>query len=134
MNALAVIDPEIARERARTGNLDGAIALSRAAIDDMFERGAMFLRGFATTVLVESLLARGSVGDLTDAQAAIARLAESPTEPGFVLHELPLLRLRALVARACGDDTDYRDYRDRHRALAKTLGFEGHIACAEAMP
>ena len=45
-----------------------------------------------------------------------------------------LLRLRALLARAHGDDTGYRDYRDRYRDMAKTLGFEGHIAWAEAMP
>jgi hypothetical protein len=28
----------------------------------------------------------------------------------------------------------YRDYRDRYREMAKTLGFEGHIAWSEAMP
>jgi hypothetical protein len=45
-----------------------------------------------------------------------------------------VLRLRALLARAHGDDTGYRDYRDRYRELATSLGFEGHIAWAEAMP
>ena len=50
------------------------------------------------------------------------------------MHEVPLLRLRALLARAHGDETAYRDYRDRYRDMAKTLGFEGHIAWAEAMP
>ncbi|EHB54944.1 adenylate/guanylate cyclase [Mycolicibacterium rhodesiae JS60] len=134
LNALAVVDPEIARERAGNGDLAGAIELSRAAIDDMFKRGAMFLRGFATTVLVEALLARGVDDDLLDAKAAIDRLARVPTEPGFVLHELPLLRLRALVARAAHDESGYRDYRDRYRALATSLGFDGHIAAAEAMP
>ncbi len=134
LNALAVVDPEIAGERARTGDLDGAIELSRAAIDDMFQRGAMFLRGFATTLLVESLVARGTNGDLLDAQAAIDRLAEVPTDPGFVLDELPLLRLRALLAHAKGDDTAYRDYRDRYRDMARSLEFDGHIAWAKAMP
>jgi hypothetical protein len=28
----------------------------------------------------------------------------------------------------------YADFRDRYRDMAKTLGFEGHIAWAEAMP
>ena len=45
-----------------------------------------------------------------------------------------LLRLCALLARAHGDETGYRDYRDRYRALATSLGFEGHIKWAEAMP
>jgi hypothetical protein len=50
------------------------------------------------------------------------------------MNEIWLLRLRALLAQACGDDIIYRDYRDRYRDMAKTLGFEGHIAWAEAMP
>jgi hypothetical protein len=44
------------------------------------------------------------------------------------------LLLRALLARALGDETGYRNYRDRYRDMARTLGFEGHIAWAEAMP
>jgi hypothetical protein len=39
-----------------------------------------------------------------------------------------------LVMPACGDDAAYADFRDRYRDMAKTLGFEGHIAWAEAMP
>jgi hypothetical protein len=45
-----------------------------------------------------------------------------------------LLRLRSLLVRAQGDETGYRDYRDRYRAMAKTLDFEGHLKWAEAMP
>jgi hypothetical protein len=37
-------------------------------------------------------------------------------------------------AQARGDEAGYRDYRDRCRDMAKTLGFKGHIAWAEAMP
>jgi len=61
-------------------------------------------------------------------------LAAIPIDPGFVLHDITLLRLRALLARARGDETAYRDYRDRYRDMARTLGYEGHIAWAEAMP
>jgi hypothetical protein len=35
--------------------------------------------------------------------------------------------------QACGDKAAYRDYRDRHRAMANSLGFEGHMMWAEAM-
>ena len=69
-----------------------------------------------------------------EAQAAIDRLAAEPTDPGFVLFEVPLLRLRALLARAHGDAEAYKQLRDRYRDMAKTLGFEGHVAWAEAMP
>ena len=50
-----------------------------------------------------------------------------------VLNDIWLVRLRALLARAEGEDEAYRDYRDRYRAMADRLGFEGHMAMAEAM-
>jgi adenylate cyclase len=128
-----VVDIQIAKERLRTGDLDGAIELSRTVIDDLFSRGEMIYRGPATSVLVEALLRRNADGDVQQAQAAIDRLAAVPTEPGFVLHELPLLRLRALLARAHGDEAAYHDYRDRYHDMATSLGFEGHMAWAEAM-
>ena len=56
-----------------------------------------------------------------------------PADEGLVLRDLYLLRLRALLARARGDDVAYRDLVDRYRAMAKSLGFEGHIAMAQAM-
>jgi adenylate cyclase len=129
-----VIDAYVALEKARTGDVDGAIELSRALIDDVFDTGEMFSRGLATTVLVESLLCRGADSDdLQEARAAIERLAAVPTDPGFVLHELPLLRLRALVARAHGDEVTYREFADRYRTMAESCDFEGHIAMAQAM-
>ncbi len=38
------------------------------------------------------------------------------------------------VFGAPGDSARYREYRDRYRDMANTLGFEGHIEWAEAMP
>jgi adenylate cyclase len=52
----------------------------------------------------------------------------------LVVREVTLPRLRALLARARGDEDAYCDYRDRYRATATELGFEGHMAMAEAMP
>jgi hypothetical protein len=48
--------------------------------------------------------------------------------------DITLLRLRALLAHARGDDAAYRDLANRYRAMAQSLGFEGHIAWADAMP
>jgi len=84
--------------------------------------------------LVETLLRRGSDADVQEAADAIERLAAVPTDPGFVLNEIALLRMRALLARARGDETGYRDYRDRYRFMAKSLNYEGHMEWAEAMP
>jgi adenylate cyclase len=65
---------------------------------------------------------------------AIERLAVVRTDDGLVVREVTLPRLRALLARARGDEDAYCDYRDRYRALATSLGFEGHMKWAEAMP
>ena len=127
------VDTDVAKEKARAGEFDTAIALARDAVDFRFTAGDMTTRGPAVTVLVESLLLRGADGDVSEAAEAIARLAAVPIDPGFVLHELPLLRLRALLARALGDEAGYRDFADRYRAMACDVGFEGHMAIAESM-
>jgi adenylate cyclase len=132
--ALPIVDIHIGREKARLGDLDGAVELARTVVDDLSASGRCIWSALATRVLVEALVQRRGDADLQEAQAAIERLAAVPTDPGFVLHEITLLRLRALLARARGDGTAYRDYRDRYRDMAKRLGFEGHIAWAEAMP
>jgi adenylate cyclase len=93
----------------------------------------MISLGPAVSVLAESLLRRGSESDVAEATAVIDRLAALPNDPGFVLHELPLLRLRALLARAHGDENGYRDLANRYRTMANDLGFEGHMAIAAAM-
>jgi adenylate cyclase len=128
------VDTEIAKEKARTGDLDGAIQLARVVVDYTFDAGDALSLGEASRVLVESLLQRATSADLKEAQAAIDRLVAESTDPGFVLFEVPLLRMRALLARAGGDTKAYQQLRDRYREMAKTLGFEGHIALAEAMP
>ena len=71
---------------------------------------------------------------LAKAEAAIDRLAAAQGDEGLVIREIWLLRMRALLASAHGDDARYRDYRDRYRAMATSLGFEGHMNWAEAMP
>src|SRR5262249_19709370 len=71
---------------------------------------------------------------VAEAEAAIERLAAAPADEGLVNRDVWLLRLRALLARAYGDVAAYAQFRDRYREMARSLGFEGHIAWAEAMP
>jgi hypothetical protein len=124
-----------ARERARRGDRDDAIPLMRAAVDHLFRQGLLLAWAVPTTgVLVETLLDRGTDADVAEAEVAIERLVAAPTDDGLAARDILLLRLRALLARARGDEDDYRDLRDRYRDMARTLGFEGHIAWAEAMP
>jgi adenylate cyclase len=132
--AVRLIDIHIAEQKAQTGEIDGAIEMSRGIVDDVFDTGETIWNGPATAVLVESLLRRGADADLQEAHAAVDRLAAVPTDHRFVLNEIWLQRLRALLARAHSNESGYRDCRDRYRDMAKTLGYEGHIAWAEAMP
>jgi hypothetical protein len=135
LSVLPIVNVYLARERARTGDRDEAIPLLRAAVDHLSREGQLLGWGIpATGVLVQTLLECGADGDVAEADAAIERLATAPADEGLAIREIWLLRLRALLARAHGDDTTYRDYRDRYRDMARTLGFEGHIAWAEAMP
>jgi adenylate cyclase len=129
-----IVDTCFAEEKARVGDLDGAIELSRAVLEEGFASGGTIYAARHTNVLVEALLRRATDTDLQDAQAAIDRLAAVPTEPDCIMHDFWLLRLRAHMARAQGDEASYRDYRDRYRDMARSLGFEGHMAWAEAMP
>jgi class 3 adenylate cyclase len=133
LTPVPIIDIHIAQQKARCRDLDGAIDLARTVVDDVFASGMGGWSAISTTVFVDALLQRRGDGDLEESQAAIDRLGAQPTDHGFVLNEITLLRLRAVLARARGEDPAYRDYRDRYRAMARSLGFEGHMKWAEAM-
>ena len=133
LSELPVLDVNLARERARSGDRDGAIPVLRKSVDDLTSRGQVGYYIPATGDLVETLLDRDGDGDVAEAEAAIARLASTPADGSAIL-DVWLLRLRALLARAHGDDAGYRGVRDQYRALSTSLGFERHIDWAEAMP
>jgi adenylate cyclase len=130
---LPLIDVEFAKEKARHGDIDGAVRLLREILGREEAPGGVGPHGRATEVLVELLLQRGEPADIAAAREAIDRLAAVPVEPGVVVYEVALLRLRALLARACGDEPGYRQYVDQYRAMASDIGFQGHMAVAEAM-
>ena len=131
--AMTMADIQIAECRTRAGDTDAAIETAAATVKHLSDCGNVCFAGPATRVLVEALIHRGSRQDLQDAQTAVDRLAACPTDAGFVFHVLPLLRLRALLAQVRRDTVGYRDYCDRYCAMATSLGFEGHIAMAQAM-
>jgi adenylate cyclase len=133
MTLRRMTDIEFARDFALNGDLDRAIDLSRTVLREQFDTGEMIFRGPATTVLVEALLSRGSPVDVDAARRAVDALDTVPTDPGFMLHELPVLRLRALLARECRDGVGYREFVARFRQKALAADFEGYLAQAEAM-
>ena len=128
-----VIDALIAEEMIRRGDR-GAVPLLRASVDELYsgeQRGYWVWR---TGILVEALLEGGTGSDVQEAEAAVERLSTQPGLDGWAWRDLIVLRLRALLARTRGDEVAYRDFADRYRDMATSLGFEGHIKSAEAMP
>ena len=73
-------------------------------MNDHFDAGQLGYGAAGTAILVEALLDRGTEDDLAEAQSAIDRVARLPADEGLVLRDIWLLRLRALLARARGDD------------------------------
>jgi hypothetical protein len=60
-------------------------------------------------------------------------LATFATGSDFAVFDVLVLRLRALLARARGDESAFRDLVQRYRAMAESFGYEGHIAMAASM-
>ena len=118
-----------AREQARLGDRDAAITQMREAVDDLYRARRIGWIVCCIGVLVETLLERGGECDLVEAEESIAQLADLPAS---AIVEITLLRLRALLAGARGEG-DTRELVARYRAMAESLGFEGHIAWAQAM-
>jgi hypothetical protein len=129
---IPVTDLWAARETARRGDPDAAIPVMRQAVDELRQAGNLFYGVWGTGVLVQTLLERGAEGDVAEAQEAIDWLANLPDDRS-AMREITLLRLRALLTRARGDEAAYRDLVGRYRAMAESLGFEGHIDWAKAM-
>ena len=101
-------------------------------MDELYRADRPYFAVWGTGVLAEALLERGAEGDLARAQEAFERLKNLRAD-GSAIRDITLLRLRVLLSRARGDETGYRDWANRYRAMAESLGFEGHIASADAM-
>jgi class 3 adenylate cyclase len=130
---LQLLDLYVARDNARSGDRESAIRVMREAVDGLHQGGRLGYGVCGAGILVETLLHGGTEDDVAEAQTAIDRLANLPAAQGLAVRDIWLLRLRALLAQARGDELTYRDLVGRYRAMANSLDFEGHIAWAEAM-
>jgi adenylate cyclase len=128
------LDLYLARQRVAIGDLDGAVTQLRALTENLFKTRYIGICDLATATLVEALLARGSQPDMGEAQAAIERLEGLPVNFPWAVRDITVLRLRTVLAEMRGDEATYRQLRERYRAMATSLGFEGHMKWAEAMP
>jgi hypothetical protein len=123
----------LARDTERQGDRDAAITRMRKACDGLPMSQRPGYAVYGTLVLAETLITRGLPGDLAEAQDAIAELACVRANESWAIRDVILLRLRALMSHAHGDDVAYRDLVIRYRAMAESLGYQGHIEWAEAM-
>jgi hypothetical protein len=130
---LPAFELHAARDSVLRGDCESAVPVIRRVLNEFLEAGQLAYGAVGTTFLVEALLGCGTEGDVAEAQGAIDRASKLPPDQSLVLRDVWLLRLRALVARARGDDDAYRELANRYGAVAKSLGFEGHIAMAAAM-
>jgi hypothetical protein len=133
MNIIAPLELYAGHMMLAQGDADEAVSCARSGLDEMFRSENFGNSAPGTNTFVETLLARRAVGDLTDAEVAIERLAGTLPEQRSAIRDIYVLRLRALLANARGDDA-YRDLRDGYRAMAIDLGFEGHMKWAAEMP
>ncbi|RDH78508.1 cyclase [Mycolicibacterium moriokaense] len=134
LSELRLVNVYMAREWARRGDHDEALAVMFAAVDELVREEQLLSWGIpATGVLVETLLDRGAEGDVAAAEIAIERLAATRADEALVPRDIWLLRMRALLARARGDNAGYRNLAGRYAAMAQSLGFEGHKVMAKAM-
>jgi hypothetical protein len=130
---MPVTDLWIAVDTARRGDHDTAIGKMRQAVDSLTQAGHLFYNLWGSSVLVETLLERGGPGDVAEAQREFDRIASLRADRDWAILDIMLLRLRALLAQAHGKTAAYLEYLCRYRTMAESLGFEGHLARAEAM-
>jgi adenylate cyclase len=133
LNIVAPLQMYAVRRMTARGDLDGAIDYGRHALDELYDSDNMFNVDVGSSAFAEALIARGTERDLAEADAVTERLSASLPGARWVTRDLHVLRLRALLAAARSDDGAYQKFRDRYRATANDLGYEGHMAWAAAL-
>jgi adenylate cyclase len=130
LNLLPLMDIYLTLEVAQQGNVDGAVRRWDAIADEMARAGRLSNMDLPFVFIAEQLLTQR---DCDGAGRAIDKLMTLAVDRQWGSRQIAVLRLRALLAQARGDEAAYRDYRDRYRAMANELGFEGHMKWAAEM-
>ena len=73
--------------------------------------------------LVETPVERGCDSDLVEAEATVDRMENRHVDFRWAARDIAVLLLHALLSQSRGDEVAYRDFRDRYRATATSLGF-----------
>ena len=125
---IPVADLCCAAQRCRRGERDTVLPVLRAAVDDLYRAGRPFFGVLGIRVLVETLLdGGGDDDDLAEAERTIELLVSWQGDSASAVVAITELRLRMLLARSRHDDA-YCALAEDYRAMAQSLGFDGHLA------
>jgi adenylate cyclase len=78
LTPVSIVATHVAQQKARSGDLDGAIELARTVVDDDLASGVRGWSAVSTTVLVDALLQRSGDGDLARLRGHMKWAAEMP--------------------------------------------------------
>lgn len=123
----------LARESAQRGERGVAIEVMGDAVRELREARRLGWGVLSTAILAETLLEGGGPRDVAEARAAIDWMASLQADQPSAVVAVTLARLRALLARAEGDDRAHAELVQRYRDSAATFGFEGHLAWSAQM-
>ena len=129
--ALAIISADLAIDAARKGQGDEAIDELRAMVSLHMGSGSLVFVGCPGEALVELLIDRGGLDDLTEARRIVDQW--QARRPGIPALDLWWLKSRALLAKAEGNPDDYADLAKQYLSLCEALDASGRIDEARRM-
>jgi adenylate cyclase len=129
--ALATVGADLATDAASKGRRDEAIQDLRASFLLQIGSGSRVLVGCTGEALIELLVERGSIDDLTEAHRIVDRW--QARRPGIPAIDLWAVKSCALLAKAAGDLDGYFDQANAYLALCEKLGARGRLPAARRM-
>ena len=129
--ALATIGADLAIDAARKGQRDEAIDDLRASFSLHMGSGSRVFVGCPGEALVELLIDRGSIDDLTEAHRIVDQW--QARRPGIPALDLWWLKSRALLAKAEGNSDGYAELAKQYLELCEKLDARGRLAEARRM-
>jgi adenylate cyclase len=128
---LAAIAADLAIDAARKGRIDEAIDSLRHTFLQHFESGSRAFVGRTAEALIELLVDRGLVGDLTEAHRIVDRW--QARRSGIAATDLWWLKSRALLARAEGNSDDCVALSKTYLEFCERLDARGRLPEAHRM-
>lgn len=124
---LSTVIADLARDEARNGRLDNAIAGLRGCVEE-FTEGFPGFACIPTEAFVDLLIERGQPGDLAEARAIVRRW-----KMGVPALDMWSIKACALLARADGDGHGFHRYARSYLETCRSLGADYRIPQAHSL-